>query len=269
MSILHQVRVVLHRPQDPVNIAAVVRAMKNMGVRDLWMVEPVAYDPYRIEGVAHNTRDVVERIRHVATLDEALADCVHVVAFHGKRRAARWPVQTPREMAPELVQAAADGPVALLFGQEDHGLPNEAVDRAHRMVTIPTTEHFSLNVAQAVLLALYELHVAAGDASVAHKGPKHKAPAATKDQYEQAFERVLEALHAIDFLKTRHPELIMRTVRSLAYRAMPDAREIELVKAMGIEVGRAMDRARRGVTLVLPRERRARAADGVETPETE
>ncbi|MBI1809038.1 MAG: RNA methyltransferase, partial [Gemmatimonadetes bacterium] len=128
MSALDRLLVVFNKPQDPVNIAAAVRAMKNMGVSRLRLVEPVPYDPWRIEGVAHGTRDVVSRIEHFDTLPAALADCVKVVAFAGKRRASRWPLATPREMAPIVLDAAATGDVALLFGQEDHGLPNDALD---------------------------------------------------------------------------------------------------------------------------------------------
>ena len=92
MSVLHQVAIVLNKPQDPVNIAATVRVMKNFGFEDLRLVQPVAYDPWRIEGVAHGTRDLVEKIRHYPTLDDALADCVYTAAFGAKRRAHRWPV---------------------------------------------------------------------------------------------------------------------------------------------------------------------------------
>ena len=129
-SVLARVRVVLLEPQDPVNIAATVRAMKNMGVDDLRLVLPCAYDPFRIEGIAHDTRDIVARIRHHDTLEEALADCVRVAAFAGKRRAAKWIVHPPREAAADLLHHAEHGPVAILFGREDWGLPKEALDRA-------------------------------------------------------------------------------------------------------------------------------------------
>lgn len=247
MSILENIIVVFHKPQDAVNIAATVRAMKNMGVGRLRLVAPVPYDPWRIEGVAHGTRDVVSRIEHFDTLPAALADCLKVVAFAGKRRASRWPLATPREMAPIVLAAAADGPVALLFGQEDHGLPNDALDLSQLIVTIPTTEHSSLNLAQAVLVALYELHVAAGDASRQLDGPKRAAGPATHEQWEQAFTSIGEALTGIRFFRTRSAENVMRSVRSLLARANPDQRELMLARAMAIEVMRTLDRARRGL----------------------
>lgn len=247
MSVLHRVAIVLNKPQDQVNIAAVVRVMKNFGFVDLRLVDPVPYDPWRIEGVAHGTRDLVERIRHFDTLDEALADCVYVAAFGAKRRAHRWPVTEPRPLATTVLEKLPDGPVALLFGQEDHGLPNEAIDRGHILVRIPTTEHASLNVAQAVNIALYELHVAAGDATRDVARHKHHAALPKHDEWERALGDIDRALAAIAFYRTRNPEHIMRSVRSLLNRAGPDSRELTLVRAMGIEVLRTIDRVKRGL----------------------
>jgi tRNA/rRNA methyltransferase/tRNA (cytidine32/uridine32-2'-O)-methyltransferase len=249
---LSRVRVVLFEPQDPVNIAAVVRAMKNMGVSALRLVRPVEYDPYRLEGIAHDTEDIVERIEHFDDLDAALADCIHVAAYTARRRAAKWTVTDPRRSAATILASVADGPAALLFGREDKGLPNDALDRARVVVNIPTTSHASLNLAQAVLVALYELHVSAGDATRVLGPPRDDAPPATSEQYERLFANAAEALEIIAFFKTRFPEHIMRSVRSLAFRANPDAREIELLRAMAIEVVRATERERRKHASVDP-----------------
>ena len=239
---LANVAVVLFEPQDHVNIAATVRAMKNMGVHQLRLVRPVPYDPVRLEGIAHDTQDVIDAIRSFETLDAALADCVRVAGFTARRRAAKREIIEPRSMASELLGWAGEGPVALLFGREDSGLPNDALDRAHLVVTIPTTEHSSLNLAQAVLVGLYEMHVAAATATRALAPPRKDAPPATSEQYEQLFVDAERALDAIQFFKTRQTEHIMRTVRSLAFRARPDAREISLARAMAIEVVRFLER---------------------------
>src|SRR5919112_799575 len=121
-SLLEAAVVVLSEPQDPINIGATVRAMKNMGVRDLRLIRPVAYDLNRIEQIAHDTADVYRRIRHFETTEEALADCVRVAAFVGKPRAAKWARHDPRSVAEHFVGYAPDGRVAYLFGREDHGL---------------------------------------------------------------------------------------------------------------------------------------------------
>ncbi|MDE3054511.1 MAG: TrmJ/YjtD family RNA methyltransferase [Gemmatimonadota bacterium] len=235
-SRLDRVRIVLYEPQDPVNIGATVRAMKNMGVATLHLVRPVAYDPERIEGIAHNTRDLIDRIVLFDDFDAAVADCVRVVGFTARRRAARRAMTAPREEARSALEAAEQGPVAYVFGREDSGLPNEILDRMHALVMIPTTAHASLNLAQAVLVGLYELHLAAADATRALAPSRKAAPPPTNAQFEQYFGDLERSLDAIEFFKTRVSEHIMRTLRSLTYRAAPDARELSLVRAMTLEV---------------------------------
>ena len=242
---LSRVRVVLHEPQDPVNIAAVVRAMKNMGLGILTLVRPAEYDPSRIRFVAHDSDDLVAGIRHCETVEEALDGCVLVAAYTARQRAAKRRVANPREAATELVRSTEDGDVAILFGREDRGLDNEALDRANLVVTIPTTDYASLNLAQAAVIAMYELRLAAPEHARARRAPRKDAPPATSEQFERLFADIEQALRAIEFFKTRNDELVLRTVRSLTFRAAPDAREIDLVRAMAIEVSRALERARR------------------------
>jgi len=244
-TLLASVVVLLYEPQDPVNIGATVRAMKNMGVSRLRLVRPVEYEAERLEGIAHGTMDLIERIEHFDSFDDAVADCVRTVGFTARRRAAKLRVIDPKAAAVELLELAGDGNVALVFGREDSGLPNEILDRVHASVTIPTTEHASLNLAQAVLIGLYELHLAAADATRTLAPPRKDAPPATNAQFEQFFGDAQQALTAIEFFKTRYPEHIMRTLRSLTFRAAPNARELSLIRAMAIEVLNFLERTRR------------------------
>jgi TrmH family RNA methyltransferase len=244
-SVLDSVIVVLYEPQDPVNIAATVRAMKNMGVSRLRLVRPVEYEVVRLEGIAHGTMDLIEAIEHRDSFDDAVADCVRVFGFTARRRAAKLRVIEPRAAAGELLAAAADGPVALVFGREDSGLPNDVLDRVHAAVTIPTTDHASLNLAQAALVGLYELHLAAADATRTIAAPRKDAPPPTNEQFEQYFADAERSLAAVEFFKTRFPEHIMRTLRSLTFRAAPNARELSLIRAMAIEVVNYIERQQR------------------------
>ena len=245
-TVLSAVRVVLYEPQDPVNIAATIRAMKNMGCRNLYLVRSVAYDPWRLEGIAHDTGDIIETIRNCDTIEEALEGCVRVAGFTARRRAAKRDLTTPRAASVELLDFARGGPVALLFGREDKGLPNDILDRAHIVVTISTTGHASLNLAQAVLISLYELHLSAADATRTLAPPRKDAPPATAEEYEQLFADAERSLYATDFFKTRFHEHIMRSVRTLFYRAAPDSREIALLRAIFIEVVRTIERITKG-----------------------
>jgi len=244
-TLLDSVIVVLYEPQNPINIGATVRAMKNMGVSRLRLVNPVEYDAISIEGIAHGTMDLIERIERFDNFDAAVADCVHVVGFTARRRSAKLRVIDPKAAAAELLDAASEGPVAVVFGREDNGLPNEILDRVQAAVTIPTTNHASLNLGQAVLLALYELHLAASDATRTLAPPRKDSPPPTQELYEQFFKDAEDALEIIQFMKTRYPEHIMRTLRSLTFRAAPNTRELSLIRAMAIEVVNFINRTRR------------------------
>ncbi len=231
--------VVLHRPQDLVNIASVIRIMKNFALRDLRLVAPAEYDAYRVEGIAHKTGDLLKRVQLFDALDAALADCHHVVGFTARQRSAKRNAQRPREAAAEILAASEASLVALVFGPEDKGLTNEELDRCHRMVTIPTSaDYASLNLAQAVSVMAYELFLARGTPPL--KPPRREAEPATQEQLERLFADARRALEAIDFFKTRNPEPIMRTVREIIHRTPFDAREIELVRAMCMEVIKAV-----------------------------
>jgi len=231
------ITVVLHEPQDLVNIAHVVRALKNFGLRELRLVNPREYDAYRVAGIAHQTQDVLARVAQFERLEDALADCVHVVGFTARGRTAKRNLQRPREAAGEILGQAEAGPTALLFGREDKGLPNEALDLCHRVVTIPTNPAYpSLNLAHAVVLMLYELAVTRGDESRPFKAPRREGPPATAGDLERLFADVEAALRVIEFFKTRQAEGVMRTVREMIHRTPLDEREAKLVRAMAIEV---------------------------------
>ena len=229
--------VVLHEPQDLVNIAHVVRGMKNFGVRDLRLVAPREYDAYRVEGIAHQTRDVLARVRVYDQLGAALADCIHVVGLTARGRTAKRNLQRPREAAAEILLLADLGPVALLFGREDKGLDNDALDRCHRVVTIPSEAAYpSLNLGHAAVVMLYELALALGAEAHAYKPPRRTAPPAEAAELERLFVDVEAALRAVDFFKHRSVEAVMRTVREVLHRAPLDQREAKLLRAMAIEV---------------------------------
>ncbi len=246
-SRLSRISVVLFEPQDPVNIAATVRAMKNMGVTSLRLVRPCAYDPVRLEGIAHDTWDIIHNIEHFDDFDAAVADCIRLLGYTARRRAAKWRLLDPKGAADDALTHADDGRVGIVFGREDNGLPNEILDRIHAAVTVPTTEHASLNLAQAVLIALYELHLAAGDATRAIRGPRKEAPPPATELLERYFAETHQALDAIQFFKTRYPEHIMRSIRALTFRAEPDDRELSLLRAISLEIVRFLERTGRAM----------------------
>jgi len=243
---LDRIIVVLWETQDLVNIAGTIRAMKNFGLSRLRLVAPAEYDPWRIEGIAHDTKDIVSMTEIHDTLEEALADCSFTVAMTARERRAKLAVARPREIAGELLErAVADsaGPVAILFGREDAGLPNRALDLCHRTATIPTNpDHPSLNLAQAVLVVAYELWMAHQGAVQGFKPPRRDSAPAQVQLLERMFEDTERALWTVDFFKSRQTTSVMRTLRGVAHRAELDNREASFLRAMAIEVVKYVER---------------------------
>jgi TrmH family RNA methyltransferase len=236
-QVLERVIVVLNEPQDPVNIGAVVRAMKNMGLSRLHLVRPGGFDPHRAQGVAHTGMDVIESAGLFERLDDAVAGARLVIGTTARERRVRRNYVRPRDAATEILEAAHDGEgVALLFGREDRGLSNDDLDLCNRVIVIPTDpDHSSLNLAQAVLVIAYEVLLAAEGARP-FKEPRRAAARAGRDELESLFTEVEASLHAIDFFKAHKVTHIMRTVREVLVRADMDERETALFKAMAYEV---------------------------------
>ena len=240
---LRNITVVLVEPQNVVNIAGVVRAMMNMGLRSLRLVRPGEYDAWRIGGIAHRSQEVTEAALIVDTLDEAVADATYVVGTSARARTAQRNYNRPRELAPTILDRAADGRVAILFGREDRGLSNEALDLCQSVAIIPTDEDFSsLNLAQACLLVLYEVFLASEVWSGELPRGRRSTRPPTAQELEEMYAALEEGLERIEFYKARAPQSILRTLRTLISRAEPDLREARLVQAIGFEIGNYLDR---------------------------
>lgn len=243
---LENIVVVLNETQDLVNIAGTVRAMANMGLRRLRLVNPVHYDEYRVLGIAHQGHPVTNRIEQFSSLDAALEDAVRVVGTSARRRTARFVWQHPREAAPALASLAVGGHlVALLFGREDIGLDNAQLDRCDEVITVPTDPAArSMNLAQAVLLIAYELFIAAGGADRPLPTPRKTATPASWSQHQQLFDATSATLQDIDFYKGKNPEAVMRTIRAVARRAQLDSKEANLFRAIAFETRKVIARLR-------------------------
>ncbi len=243
-ELLGRIVVVLDHPQNVVNIAGVIRAMMNMGLSRLRLVNPDDFDPWRIEGIAHRSGPLIEATEIVETLADAVADCVFVVGTTARARTANRNYVRPRPLASELLARAAEGPVALVFGREDRGLTNEGLDLCHRVVVIPTdAEYSSLNLAQAFLVLAYEIHHAATEGGVELPEGRRSTGAASQDELESMYQALETGLGRIEFFKgTRPPEGVIRTLRTILGRADLDERECRLIRAIGFEIGNYMDR---------------------------
>ena len=178
-NLLESVRIVLCRPSHPGNIGSAARAMKTMGLADLRLVAPQRYPAPEAEWLATGAIDVLQAARVHAALGEAIGDCVAAYAFSARPR--EWSPRSfaLREAAPAALARAADGPVAFVFGNETAGLTNEEMFACQALVHIPADPAYtSLNLAQAVQVACYELRMALGPAVPPMRSEK---PATTAD----------------------------------------------------------------------------------------
>ena len=242
---LENVVVVLDHPKDLVNIAGVVRVMMNFGLSRLRLVKPDEFDPWRIGGIAHRSQEITEAATLHDTLDDALRDATFIVGTTARARTAGRTYARPREVASQVARRTADGLVAILYGREDRGLTNEALDRGHAVTIIPTDPEFpSINLAQASLLMAYEIYLAVGGGVEPLPKGRRATRAPTQDELEEAFRALRAGLEHIDFFKSRKPETVMRTLRTILSRAEPDLRETRLIGAIGHEIRHKVERAR-------------------------
>jgi tRNA/rRNA methyltransferase len=234
MSILAGLRVVLVRPKFPENVGAAARACLNMDVDRLVLVDPQNYDPAKALPLATaHARHILDSARIVDTLDEAVGDCGLVVATTTRTGGWRTGVSTPAQAATRVREALADSePVAIVFGPEDRGLTNDEVIPAQVICTIPTARQgTSLNLAQAVLIVLYECFQASRERGFSPTGPSTERRITTREQ-ETLLATVQRALLAIDYLKPDNPDYWMLPLRRFLQRS--GLRRFEFNIIMGI-----------------------------------
>lgn len=237
---LEQIVIILYQPQRIVNIGGTVRALKNMGIKQLRLVQPAEYDPLVIESMAHRSEDLLDHTSIHQTLDEALADLVFVAGTTARTRDRAQAIETPRSIAPQIIQHSQQGRVGILFGREDNGLSNHELDRCQALLRIPTDPSYaSLNLAQAVLLIAYELRLAAEDSPTT---PNSTQTPATNAQLESMFGAIEHGLWDLEFFKNQQSNGIMRRLRTLLVRAQPTERETALLSAIFRELSSLLRR---------------------------
>lgn len=222
---LANLRIVLVRPIYGGNIGSVCRAMKNMGLRDLAIVAPRPdTDWAAARQMATHADDVLERRRVAERVEDAVADCGLVFGTTAREGLYREHARGPREWTPRILTAAADTPVAIVFGPEDRGLSNEELTPCQHFIRIPSSPDYpSLNLAQAVMVCAYELFVASG----VYEPPAERSPEAPSGQRERMFAMWEKALLAIGFMneeKAHHMMLGVRRVFARAPLTKADAR---------------------------------------------
>jgi tRNA (cytidine32/uridine32-2'-O)-methyltransferase len=250
------IRIVLVNTSHPGNIGAAARAMKNMGLRHLTLVEPRDFPSGVATGRAKAAVDILDDAVVTATLAEAVADCALVIGASARSRKIPWPVLSPTQCAEQVIADCQNGKVALVFGREDTGLTNEELQLCHFHVQIPADDEYSsLNLAAAVMVLSYEVRLAMlqRDQGYQRSGPELEPAAdpespephpadgeeaywdivkATSEQMEYFYTHLEQVMVDLKFHDPENPRLLMTRMRRLFNRIRPDRMELSILRGL-------------------------------------
>lgn len=222
----------------PGNIGAAARAMKNMGLGRLYLVQPKHYPAETAVFRAASAADVLDDAIVCASLDQALEDVDLIVGTSARSRRIPWPLQSPRDFAESLPGYASQRrsrEVAILFGREDRGLTNDELQRCGAHIHIPSNEEYSsLNIAMAVQLICYELRVAHLDETILNAAPTDDwdSPWATDEDKQRFYVHLEQTLVDLDFLDPVAPRQLMTRLRRLFGRIDLDQMEVNILRGI-------------------------------------
>ena len=231
---LDNIRIVLVNTSHPGNIGGVARAMKNMGLSRLYLVEPRQFPDEQADWRAASASDVLEAAVVTSSLDEAVADCQFVVGTSARGRRIPWPLLDPRKCAQRMAVSSDTEQVAVLFGREDRGLTNDELKVCNLHLNIPTSEHYSsLNLAMAVQVVCYELRMLLDAAALpATEDDEWDTPFTTRENMERFYVHLEQTLTDIEFLDPAAPRQLMARLRRLYSRVRLDEMELNILRGI-------------------------------------
>ncbi|MFF5864646.1 tRNA (cytosine(32)/uridine(32)-2'-O)-methyltransferase TrmJ [Pseudomonas sp. NPDC012596] len=233
---LQNIRVVLVNTSHPGNIGGAARAMKNMGLSRLVLVQPKEFPAAEAGARASGADDVLASAQVVDSLEQALVGCSLVMGTSARERSIPWPLIDPRECGAKAVAHAVGGEeIALVFGREHAGLTNEELQRCHFHVHIPSNPGFSsLNLAAAVQVLSYEVRMAwlAAEGSAPQAEKVDASELATMDEMELFYEHLEKTLVDIGFLDPEKPKHLMARLRRLYGRSSVERPEMSILRGI-------------------------------------
>lgn len=231
-NLLNSVKVVLVGTTHPGNIGATARAMKNMGILDLALVEPKEFPSDVATFRSKAAKDILEKASVHTSLEEAISECELVVGTSARGRTVPWPVLNPREAAEEMHKSSLNGKVAIVFGREDRGLTNEELGLCNFHVHIPSDpEYSSLNLSQAVQILAYEIRLS-------YLQDQHfnedywDVELANNEQTERLINHMDELMQEVDFYDVENPRKLLVRVRRFFKRSKIDVMEANIFRGL-------------------------------------
>ena len=239
-----KIRMVLVNTTHPGNIGGAARAIKNMGLTELYLVQPREFPAPRAVWRAAGARDILTNVKVVESLDEAIAGCGLVVGTSARERRIPWPLINPRECGEKIWSEAASHDVALLFGREDRGLTNSELQKCHYHVHIPSNpDYSSLNLATAVQVLAYEVRMASlqDENGVLPSMDEWDQPLATADELELFHQHLAETMATLKFYDPDNPKQLLTRMRRLFNRTRMDKMEVSMLRGLLTAAGRTKE----------------------------
>lgn len=243
------IRIVLVETSHPGNIGAVARAMKNMCLQSLYLVQPKQYPDSHAMARSSGAIDVLNNAVVCDSLSEALSDCRLVIAASARSRSISWPSTTAPEAAQKLINGGMQAPVALVFGREDRGLNNEELDLCNFMVQLPANPEFSsLNIAAAVQVFSYEVRKTflaeqalqqpcSSLASQSTELGMEDRPASSIN-LKRLFDHLETTLVQVDFMPAHRTRTLMRKLMRFFQKSQVTEEEVSIFRGILTELQR-------------------------------
>jgi len=225
---LANIAIVLHQPHYPQNIGAAARAMLNMGINKLVVVDPQNYDLEKVLQLGtHVAMGIIEDIKFFSNLKEALSPYSYVVGTTARLGGQRQVVSSPAKQAKKLVTVSAENRTAILFGPEDKGLSNEDIRYCHALVNIPTSDFSSINLGQAVMIVCYEIFTAGREAT-----EEFTPRLASRHELDGMYDQVKDILVRISYINPENPDYWMNSLRHFFTRMRLRAKEVSIIRGI-------------------------------------
>ena len=229
------IRMVLVNTSHPGNIGGAARAMKNMGLFELYLVQPKEYPAPRAVWRAAGARDVLDNVRVVESVDQAIEGCGLVIGTSARERRIPWPMINPRQCGQRIWKESLTHDVALLFGREDRGLTNSELQKCNYHVNIPSNpDYSSLNLATAVQVLAYEIRMASlsDDNGVLQNIDEWDQPLATSDEVELFHKHLEKTMAELNFYDPENPKQLLTRLRRLFNRSRMDQMEVSILRGL-------------------------------------
>ncbi|MCU0600664.1 MAG: RNA methyltransferase [Desulfobacterales bacterium] len=225
---LDHITIVLNRPKHSENIGSTARAMKNMGLKHLLVIDPERYNKETVLRLAtHAAADVVEGIIIEKELKSALSGFQYVAGTTARLGSQRQAILQPSEFAQKLAAFSTENRIALVFGPEDRGLTNEELRLCHALINIPTADFSSINLAQAVMICCYEIFKAS-QTPIASFAPR----LATRHELDGMYDQLKDILVKINYIQPDNPDYWMNKMRLFFSRLPLKAREVSIIRGI-------------------------------------